>query len=257
MTRVALLLYLLCFGVTAFAQQTGYASFYADKFVGRKTANGEIYSHEGATAAHKRLPFGTVLKVTNLKNNKSVIVKVNDRGPHSRRFIIDLTKGAAKALDIFDGSQTVKLEVLGNTADSTIIVPTLAAQLGLPDSLQPKVVVAVDTLPLKSDPPSLAERLELPSTGALVKNLYQVVPVRATKNDYGVKLGTFESFQKLNVQLSKLGVADQQRALVFLTKTRKRNEYTLILGPFASKVAAKNHPKAGKANIILLKSLNK
>ena len=195
--------------------------------------------------------------MTNLKNNKSIVVKVNDRGPHSRRFIIDLTKGAAKALDIYDGSQTVRLDVLGNTADSSIVVPDLATQLGLTDSLQPKVVVPIDSTGKNIEQPTLTERQEQQSAGTVVKNLYQVVPVRATKSDYGIKLGTFESFQKLNVQLSKLGMADQQRALVFLSKGRKRNEYTLILGPFASKAAAKTHPKAGKTNIIPLKSLNK
>lgn len=242
------------------AQQTGYASFYADKFVGRKTANGEIYSHSAPTAAHKKLPFGTALRVTNVKNNKSVLVKVNDRGPHSRRFIIDLSKDAAKALDIFDGSQTVTLEVLGNTADSTIVIPDLAQQINPSDSLQLSARIAdSDTTKLPAEANKVVTPEEIRGAAAVgtIKNLYQVLPSVASKSDFGIKLGTFESFHKLNVQLTKLRSSDQKLALVFLSKSRKKNEYTLILGPFASKVEAKKHPKAGKSNIISLKTLTK
>ncbi len=99
-------------GITA--QQysaTGLASYYADKFDGRKTASGEIYSHSKLTAAHPTLPFGTMLKVTNLKNGKSVIVRVNDRGPFVKGRIIDLSKSAAIKIDaIRDGLVKVKVE---------------------------------------------------------------------------------------------------------------------------------------------------
>lgn len=74
------------------------ASWYGPKFHGRKTANGEFYDQMAFTAAHKSLPFGTLLKLTNLRNHKSVIVRVNDRGPYSYRRQLDLSKGAAVAL---------------------------------------------------------------------------------------------------------------------------------------------------------------
>lgn len=80
-------------------EQIGLASFYADKFEGRTTANGEIYKHSKFTAAHKSLPFGTMLMVTNLQNGKIVTVRVNDRGPFVQGRIIDLSKLAAKELD--------------------------------------------------------------------------------------------------------------------------------------------------------------
>lgn len=70
------------------------ASFYADKFNGRKTANGETFSNDSLTAAHKTLKFGTIIKVTNIKNNKSIIVKINDRGPYIKGREIDLSKKA-------------------------------------------------------------------------------------------------------------------------------------------------------------------
>ena len=79
-------------------KQKGKASFYADKFEGRKTASGEIFHQSDFTAAHKSLPFGTWVKVTNLDNKKAVIVRINDRGPFVKGRIIDLSKSAAKEI---------------------------------------------------------------------------------------------------------------------------------------------------------------
>jgi len=74
--------------------ERGQASFYADRYQSRKTASGERYDHGKRTAAHKTLPFGTRVKVTNTKNNKTVVVKINDRGPFVKGRIIDLSKSA-------------------------------------------------------------------------------------------------------------------------------------------------------------------
>jgi rare lipoprotein A len=86
----------------AFAQDTlkGTASYYASKFEGRKTANGELFSNSGFTAAHKTLPFGTKVKVINPSNGRSVIVIINDRLPHNSSRTIDLTQKAARELGI-------------------------------------------------------------------------------------------------------------------------------------------------------------
>jgi rare lipoprotein A len=91
----------------------GTASYYAQKFEGRKTANGEIFNHKKLTAACNVLPLGTWIKVTNLKNNKSVIVKTNDRLHPSMKRVVDLTMAAAKQLDFVNaGLAKVKVEVL-------------------------------------------------------------------------------------------------------------------------------------------------
>ena len=74
------------------------ASWYGPRFHGKLTANGEIYNQMALTAAHKSLPFGTVLKVTNIRNGKSVIVRINDRGPYIDGRDLDLSKGTAQAL---------------------------------------------------------------------------------------------------------------------------------------------------------------
>ena len=93
--------------------QSGKASFYADKFEGRETASGTIYRGGQRTAAHNTLPFGTVVRVTNPRNHRSVKVTVTDRGPHAKGRIIDLSKKAARKIDIIDaGVAPVELKVV-------------------------------------------------------------------------------------------------------------------------------------------------
>jgi rare lipoprotein A len=92
----------------------GLASYYADRFEGRATASGEIFHSSALTAAHRTLPFGTKVRVTNLNNNKSVTVKINDRGPFVRGRVIDLSPAAARRIDLTaTGVAPVKLEVVG------------------------------------------------------------------------------------------------------------------------------------------------
>jgi rare lipoprotein A len=95
------------------ANETGIAAYYSNVFQGRKTASGERYDKNALTAAHNRYAFGTKLRVTNLKNNKSVTVRVNDRGPHTAGRIIDLSRKAANELGfVKEGLTKVTIEVL-------------------------------------------------------------------------------------------------------------------------------------------------
>ncbi len=93
--------------------QKGEASWYGPGFNGKKTANGEVFNMNKLTAAHKKLAFGTKVRVTNLKNNKSVVVKINDRGPFVKGRVIDLSKKAAQQIDMIKtGHVPVKIEIL-------------------------------------------------------------------------------------------------------------------------------------------------
>ncbi|HLV45560.1 MAG TPA: septal ring lytic transglycosylase RlpA family protein [Flavobacterium sp.] len=99
------------------------ASYYHNKFNGRKTANGEIFDNNRLTAAHKTLPFGTKVKVTNLANDKSVIVTINDRGPYIKGRKIDLSKAAFKAITTNNSTRKgilrVKIEKLPDGYEET------------------------------------------------------------------------------------------------------------------------------------------
>jgi rare lipoprotein A len=91
----------------------GYASFYSNKFIGKKTASGEVFRQDKLTCAHNTLPMGTLIKVTNLKNDKTVTVRVNDRLHHRNPRLVDLSRAAAKTLDFHDDGVTkVRVEVL-------------------------------------------------------------------------------------------------------------------------------------------------
>jgi len=91
----------------------GTASYYGKRFHGRTTANGERFNMNAMTAAHKSLPFGTKVKVTNRNNGKSVIVRINDRGPYHGNRVIDLSRGAAAKIGMLNsGTARVSIQVL-------------------------------------------------------------------------------------------------------------------------------------------------
>ena len=111
-----------CLGLIAFMAScagpgrsagSGLASYYSDKYQGRKTANGETFDVNKMTAAHKTLAFGTMVRVTNEQNGKSVVVTINDRGPFIKGRVIDLSPAAARRIDMVKaGVVPVKLEIL-------------------------------------------------------------------------------------------------------------------------------------------------
>jgi len=109
--------------------QRGIASYYYGRWIGRKTANGEIYRASDVTAAHRTLPFNTKVRVTNLRNGKQVIVRINNRGPFIRGRIIDLSLEAARRIDMTRaGIVPVKVEVLKEVP--VVPRPTLRAREG-------------------------------------------------------------------------------------------------------------------------------
>lgn len=101
-TRFILLGLMVSYGLSSMAQYAskGNASYYSDKLHGRRMSNGQKYNRDSMTCAHLKYPLGTLLKVRNPLNGKEVLVEVTDRGPHTKRFIIDLSRAAARELDI-------------------------------------------------------------------------------------------------------------------------------------------------------------
>jgi rare lipoprotein A len=122
-------------------EQTGNATYYAGAFQGRYTSSGEIFDNAKYTAAHATLPFHTLVKITNLKNNKYVIVEINDRCPAYYNHVVDLSQAAAKKLDmILAGVASVKLEVV-TEGDLNYLSPC-------PDSILQNM--SADSISLKS-----------------------------------------------------------------------------------------------------------
>jgi rare lipoprotein A len=119
-TRAIVLLLLLLFPLAVGGKATpgytesGIASYYHDRFQGRKTASGERFDQTTYSAAHKTLPFGTTVRVTRVDSGRSVVVTINDRGPYKKGRIIDLSRQAARELGMIDrGVVKVEIEVIG------------------------------------------------------------------------------------------------------------------------------------------------
>jgi len=112
-SAVALLGLVLLYQVAGPYYEVGIASWYGPGFDGNYTANGEVYDMNGISAAHKTLPFGTIVRVVEFSTGKSIVVRINDRGPFIEGRIIDLSKGAARELGIIDkGITKVGLRII-------------------------------------------------------------------------------------------------------------------------------------------------
>lgn len=191
--------------VLAFAQvQTGKASFYADKFDGVTTASGEKYRHNKLTGAHKTLPFGTRVRVTNLANNQSVEVVINDRGPWVEGRIIDVSRAAAEQLGFVNkGLAEVKLEVIdpgdGKTSD-----------LGRP----------IDNVMVEE------------------KEFYSFEIERLTPKGYGVQIGTYQELVNLMRLTENLKNSYKKKVTVQVKVMNGVKYYGLILGNFNSRAKA-------------------
>ncbi len=120
----------MCRKTTRIYRAEGLASWYGDDFHGRETANGEVFDRESISAAHPTLPLPSYVRVTNLANGRSLIVRVNDRGPYHGNRIIDVSKRAAHLLGFYDrGTATVRVEYVGRApiegSDDRILEATL------------------------------------------------------------------------------------------------------------------------------------
>jgi rare lipoprotein A len=193
------------FSSCTFAQnQTGKASFYADKFEGRTTASGEKYRHSKLTAAHKTLPFGTKVRVTNLGNQKTVEVVINDRGPYVDGRIIDLSKSAAEKLDFINqGLADVKVEVLD-------------AGDGKGDG-QVKMISHV----------SVEE-----------KEFYDFEIERLQPTGFGIQIGTYQELVNLMRLADNLKASYQKKVSVQVKVVNGVKYYGLILGQFSTRPKA-------------------
>lgn len=195
------------FALFTYAQaqvQSGKASFYADKFEGQQTASGEKYRHSKLTAAHKTLPFGTKVRVTNTANNKSVEVVVNDRGPYVEGRIIDLSKSAAEQLGFVNqGLADVTIEVTdpGDGRQS--------------DPGRPIGQVTVDE-----------------------KEFYNFEIGRFKPSGFGVQIGTYQELVNLMRLSENLKSSYKKKVTVQVKIVNGVKFYTLILGQFPNREKA-------------------
>jgi rare lipoprotein A len=193
---ILLIFCLVC--VFAEAQEVGLASYYHDYFTGKTTANGEKYDPNQLTAAHKSLPLGTVIKVINQENNKSVIVRINDRGPYVKGRILDLSKVAAIQLGIIEsGFAKVSYEIIEN---------------------KPVVVQAKD---------SFVE--QLPDERFYIVNQVD----SAVKMSFGIKLGNYDDPKLAFIIAKELKTKYNATAYIQTVKLMKGSTYRIFVGNFS------------------------
>lgn len=206
-----ILLFIFCTQSFLYAQEEhGKASFYADKFEGRSTASGEKYRHGKLTAAHRTLPFGTKVKVTNLSNNKSVTVRINDRGPFVAGRVIDLSKTAAQKLNfIKQGTTDVKIEVI-------------SVEDAKADSIEPVIA-------------------ELPEDNSVIYYSLKIDTVE--RSGFGIQIGSYEELENLIHAASLLKPVYSKEVTIKQKVVNSTKVYSLIIGHFTRREEADSFKK--------------
>jgi rare lipoprotein A len=262
---------LISMAAVSAAQEYGMASVYSEKFQGSRTASGEVFTHSKMTAAHRNLPFGTRVKVTRTDNGKSVIVRINDRGPFVSERVTDLSKSAAQKLGINDDSDEirVKLEVYNEkTGEVTPIrkpvtspniekvpMPEPAEYIagkGIQEHVVPReyrsiqkntnttptvnsksVAQPINKAPIVSSPRIL-------STTKEKKNLYKVgTEAVSAKNGFAVQVASMINHSSMTKKVDELHNKHYNNILVNIVEGKDGNpDYKILLGPFANQSQA-------------------
>jgi rare lipoprotein A len=189
----------------------GLASFYSDELNGKRTSSGEHFNNKKFTGAHRTLPFNSIVRVTNLTNNKTVDVKINDRGPASKKRLIDITRAAAKELDmIHSGIIKVKIELLN---DSLLTAYNKQNGFSGTDS---------SSVPFYPGQSSMFE--------------VNVTPIDT--NGIGIQVCSFQYIDNMLNELVKIRNKLNYKPLVQTTKVKNIRFYRIIIGPFSDKLKA-------------------
>ena len=209
--------YLLCPHAVAQYLEVGKASYYGKKFHGRKTASGEIYSSEKFTAAHKSLPFGTLVKVMNPKNGKCVTVRINDRGPYAKGRIIDLSHAAAEEIGLLSaGVMTVEVT---SSFDSEPI--------GLGRKKDKKTLEATETGKNISNYESAIEFCdEIEEPGKTYEKDGNAVAV----SGYGIQLGSFRNIQYATDLAESLCYEEPREIFIRIEERANQRFYQVLVG---------------------------
>ena len=207
--------------------KTGIASWYGPKFHGKLTANGEIYNQYALTAAHKTLPLPSAVKVTNLKNNKSIVLRINDRGPFVNDRIIDLSSKAADILDLKrEGTGLVRVQIL---REKSLYLEKLAKQGSFPEINDLKET----ELPNVTIPNKVAVKIKDTKNKNIIKKKinYNLKNLNKEYKIY-IKLASFSS--KKNAEIMKKKVSYIDKVKIYKIYKLNKTLYQVKAGPFLS-----------------------
>jgi rare lipoprotein A len=237
---------LLCsFSFSLLKEEYGKAGYYADSLHGRKTASGQPYDKNDLTCAHKSLPFGTKLKVTRLDNKKSVIVRVNDRGPFVEGYVVDISRAAAEKIGLIkDGVTQVKVEVVEAAATARVGADTDGDAKLLAKRGDVKSAALLTPAQYSTNDPQPAGRKTL-ANDKLPTELYTVDIQQARKQGYGVQVSTLYDADNVLPILRQVQQDWPTRTLVSVQRDEvyKKTTYRVIVGPYGDKKAAEAQQK--------------
>lgn len=248
--------------------QYGIATYYSDLFDGRKTSSGEIYRKTDLTAAHKSLPYGTIVRVTRLDNKKSIKVRINDRGAFNKGRIIDLSKSAAQRLGMIDdGKANVKLEVLDEpaprnsevtinkspsssdkTSQDSKLTKNTPTEKPVKTKKSRKSTKKARTYHIKGNKANPTTESHKSDVGEIVTSanykdfdLYKVQVLRPKKKGFGVQVGLLENYDNVFKFVADLQEDFFKNILMSVEQTAGGSQYRIILGPFPTKEQAQSY----------------
>lgn len=211
--------------------ETGIASWYGPNFHAKETANGEVFDQNGVTAAHKTLPMPCFVRVTNLENGRSIIVRINDRGPYVASRIIDLSRRSAQLLGV-EGRGTAKVRVQILAEDSRALAAKMRSGQAVDfASATPRdTTVAESTAPAAAKPAPAQARSAEATEPKLEAQPVRVVPVKPTK--VYIQAGAFQRYDnatRVSGKLQSLG-----NAAIVQTKVNGADVYRVRMGPMGT-----------------------
>ena len=223
--------------------EKGIASWYGPKFHGKLTANGEIFNQYNLTAAHKTLPIPSAVKVTNLKNNKSLIVRINDRGPFVNDRIIDLSYQSAKRLNLLkSGTGFVRVQILRS---ESILLEKLAKKGKFPEinelkkNITPPInqvsypnvsIKKIGMSNLSNNAEETFEKNKIETKIEEVKKSIQVLKINEKKYNIWIQIASFSNQKSANMLMTKFNSI--KKINIKKANVRGKTFYRVRVGPF-------------------------
>ena len=244
LVSLSLLLSFMTAGVSV-AQNAEYgdASYYNDKYHNQSTASGELYDKNAMTAAHKSLAFGTRVRVTRLDNNKSVVVRINDRGPYKPGRIIDLSRKAAEKIDLIsDGVTNVKVEILNKEDEKDLVATKTTKTKETPKPKAKTKVSATKPKPTKVSQKSKSKPAKYTDGNGFMNGYYKV-SLERVDSSFGVQVGTFTNYEYMMNQVAQLHNQWFSDVIVSIGTKEGRKVYKVIVGSLDSREAADEYRK--------------
>ncbi|MCB0576911.1 MAG: septal ring lytic transglycosylase RlpA family protein [Saprospiraceae bacterium] len=235
--------------LSSFAQKTrveyGKCGYYADSFQGRPTSNGEKYDKNALTCSHKTLPFGTQIRITRMDNKKTVVVRVNDRGPFIEGYVVDVSRAAAEVLDLIQaGTARVKIEVMDDLKNES----QGATQLLISHKEEKKAETETAPVTYSTSTQKSGETNKAAASSGDTKasaELYKVDIKETDKKGYGIQVSALSDANNVLPIINKLQQQMPGKVLVCVVRDEQEQpqNYKIIIGPYPNQKAAEAQQK--------------